>query len=260
MEVNTPPLLPPPPRVYAAGVMDAVAMGWRLVTGSFGTLWLIGLLAYLAQGYLGLLGAAPYIGALVSLAVSIFVQPALTTGLVYAIRRRAEGRGVRLEDLFEGFRQRYWQSVVSILPPMGLGVFFGLVMVGVLVALGIGLGVFAGNITWDTRTAVTAAAIALGAVSPVAFLMVCALLFFVFTPVALWDHPESGWNAVRESAGLVRRHFGRVLLFSILFGAIWVAALLAGILTCCAGLIVTIPFTMVWQQAAIVYLYRSWRS
>ena len=250
----------PPPRIYGIGVTNAIAMGWRLLVANFNILWLIGLVAHLSQAYLGLLGAAPYIGALVSVAVTVFIQPPLTAGLVYAIRRKAEGRGVRLEDLFEGFRQRYWQAVVTILPQLGVGIFFGGVIVAALVVEAIALGVFAGSITWDTPTVVTAVAIAMGTLGPLLLALVCVSLFFVFSPVAVWDHPSSGWAAVRTSARLVRAHFGATFLLQLAFGLIYLGAFVAGVVTCCAGLLVTIPFALVWHHAALVYLYRSWLS
>ncbi|MBI5526252.1 MAG: hypothetical protein HY897_07950 [Deltaproteobacteria bacterium] len=257
--LSEPPAIPgPPPRVYSTGVFDAVSRGWRLVAANISTLWVIGLLAYLLQAFLGVMGAAPYMGALAGLAIAIFAQPPLTAGLVYAIRLRADGRNVRLEDLFEGFKQRYWQAVVTAFPPLFVGLTGAALIVAAVLAVLIPMGIWAGVNNWDTDKIILAIVLGCAAAVPVALVLMCVMLFFVFTPVAVWDHPESGWAAVKTSARIVRAHFWSVAGLSLIFAAIYTAAAIAGLLACCVGVFFTIPFALVWHNATLVHIYRTW--
>jgi uncharacterized membrane protein len=63
---------------------------------------------------------------------------------------------------------------------------------------------------------------------------------------------------MRVSARLVRGRFWSVLGLTILFVLIGMAANLVGMLACCIGIFFTSPIVMVWEAAAIIYLYRSW--
>jgi hypothetical protein len=249
-----------PPRVYPTGVIDAVSRGWRLVATNLSTLWVIGLLAYLLQAFLGVMAVAPYLGALAGVAIAVFAQPPLTAGLVYAIQLRADGRQVRLEDLFEGFKQRYWQAVVTAFPPFFVGLAGAALIVGAVLAVLIPMGIWAGFNNWDTDKIILAVALGCAAAVPVVLVLMCVMLLFVFSLVAVWDHPESGWAAVKTSARIVRAHFWRVVGLSLFFAAIYTAAAIAGVLACCVGALFTIPFAVVWHNATLVYLYRAWTA
>jgi uncharacterized membrane protein len=63
---------------------------------------------------------------------------------------------------------------------------------------------------------------------------------------------------VRVSARLVRGRFWSVLGLAVLFVLIGMAANLVGMLACCIGVLLTAPVAMVWEAAAVTYLYRSW--
>jgi uncharacterized membrane protein len=83
-------------------------------------------------------------------------------------------------------------------------------------------------------------------------------MFFIFSPMAVWDRPKAGWEAAKDSMRLVRSHFWSVLGFCLLGFLILMAAEIAGILACCIGIIFTIPAVYVWLGVSAIYLYRSW--
>jgi uncharacterized membrane protein len=247
------------------GVMDAVRLGWDLFRKDFWPIWVVGLVAYIILFGVnmvgGIVGIVPIVGPLVNgcltLAVGIFVQPALTAGLFYAIRRKIDGAPVQVNDLFEGFRQRYWQSVVAVLPPIVISI-VGVLFIGVIVlgVLALGFHVFDGHM--NDEQVVLAILVSVGAASPVIVAIILVSVLFLFSFLAVWDHPESGWEAVKDSVRIVKDHYWSVLGLVLLFGLIGLAAALAGIIACCVGLFFTVPVVMVWYHAALIYLYRSW--
>ena len=233
------------------GVMDATRMGWRLLMSDFWPIWVVGLVAVAIQMGCGLVGSIPYIGACFSLVLGIFVQPPLFAGVVYAVARIIDGQKANAGQVFEGFRQRYWQSVVANLLPMAIGFGFGLVVAGVMFG-----AIFATEGARGDEEA--AAIIALVVLIPLVIILSLVMLLFVFTMVAVWDYPESGWEAMKASVRLVKEHYLSTLGAMLLFGLIGLGAYLAGAIACCVGIFFTIPVLMVWLTATLVYLYRSW--
>jgi len=233
------------------GVMDAVGMGWRLMMGDFWHLWLVGLLAFIIEGFSG--------------PAAIVVGPPVMAGLFYAIGRRASGASCEVTHLFEGFKRRFGQSILAMLPAY-LGMFVALaidlvVVFGLLGLFGVIGAVVAGEGNGDQVA---------GAIFGTAFLVVMVVhvglilamnlwfLFFVFAPRAVWDHEESGWEAAWASLRLVKDHLWSMIGFFLLFAAIGLVAVFAGYITCCVGFLFFIPAITVWQYAALLYLYRSW--
>jgi hypothetical protein len=238
------------------GVIDAMGMGWRLVLSDFWPLWLVGLVSFAIQAGFGIFGAIPYIGGCISLAVGIFVQPALNAGFFYAVRRRIDGAPAQVGDLFEGFRQRYWQSVVAMLVPMVIGFAAGLLIAGIVmaaVAIGGGFGPKAND-----EDVIVAMIVAGVIVVPLVIILILVMLLFMFSLLAVWDHPESGWAAVKDSARVVKAHFLSCVGLALLFALVGVAAYIAGAIALCVGVFLTLPFVMVWFNVAAIYLYRSW--
>jgi len=239
------------------GVMDAVRMGWHLMMADFWPIWLLGLVVYAIQAGCGVVGATPYIGGCIALAVGIFVQAPLNAGLFFAVRRCIDGAPANVGDVFEGFRQRYWPSVVAILLPTGLSFAFGLLVAGgVFAAIGVG-GAF-GNHHVSEEEMLAAAGVALIVLVPLGIVFGLIMLLFVFSQLAVWDHPESGWQAMKDSVRVVKAHYMSSLGMILLFALIGLAAALAGILACCVGVFFTAPLVMVWFNATLIYLYRSW--
>jgi len=239
------------------GVMDAIAMGWRLLKGDFWALWVVALVAVAILMGCGMFGIIPYIGGCISLAVQIFVQPPLMAGLFFVISRRIDGGKPDVAMLFEGFRQRYWQSVVAMLPIMLAGVAIGIVTVGVMIATMAATGGFEGGEPREEEMAVIMT-IMLVAMVPLILAVMVFQLFFLFALIAVWEHPESGWEAAKASMRLVKDHFWSALGYALLCGLIAIGASLAGMLACCVGVFFTGPAVSVWFAASTIYLYRSW--
>lgn len=238
------------------GVMDAVRMGWRLMMADFWPIWLLGLVVYAIHAGCGVVGATPYIGGCIALAVGIFVQAPLNAGMFFAVRRCIDGAPAQVGDVFEGFRQRYWPSVVAVLLPTGLALAFGLlIFVGVFAAGGVMSG-FEGHMSEDEMLVVVG--VAMLVLVPLCIVFGLIMLLFVFSQLAVWDHPESGWQAMKDSVRVVKAHYMSTLGLMLLFALIGLAAALAGIVACCVGLFFTAPLVMVWYNATLIHLYRSW--
>jgi len=233
------------------GVMDATRMGWRLIMSDFWPIWVLGLVAYAIQAGCSMVGSLPYIGGCISLGVAIFVQPPLFAGLFYAVARVIDGSKAQAGEVFEGFRQRYWPSVVAVLLPVGISFGVSLLIGGAI--LGLAMAADGGGADEET---VIIVALAVGL--PLAFILGLVMLLFVFSLVAVWDHPESGWEAMKDSVRLVKAHYVSTLGLTLLFGLITAAAALLGAIACCVGVFFTLPFVTVWMTATLIYLYRSW--
>jgi len=236
-------------------VVDAVRMGWEVLTADFWPVFLVGLVTVaIAKG----IEFIPCIACLGPVA-QVFVMPPMMAGLFWVVARRIDGARADVGPVFNGFRDRYWPSVVAMLPVtltrVAIGILFFALNLGsqfALVAvmeqgggprnpveafgpslLGVGFGMLQSAIA--------------GIVN----------LLFMFALVAVWDHPESGWEAARASLRLVGDHIGATLGFGAVFGLLWLGALL-GVLACCVGWFFTMGVFQVWHAASTVYLYRSW--
>ncbi len=245
----------------AIGVMDAVRMGWRLMMADFWPVWVVGLVAYAILAAIGVVGGVigivpilgPIVNGCIQLAAGIFVQPPIMAGLFYAIRNCIDGTPAQAGEVFEGFRQRYWQSVVAMLLPNIIGLVAG-VLIGGIIAGAVVIGDDMGS---DEEIAV-AVGIALAIVIPLAIILCLVMLLFLFSLLAVWDHPESGWQAMKDSVRLVKAHYWSCIGLALLFTVLAVAAALAGLIACCVGVFFTMPVLMVWWSATLIYLYRSW--
>jgi len=234
------------------GVMDALGHGWALLRSDFWPLWTVGLVMLAIEMACGLPGAIPYIGGCISLAISIFVVPPLAAGLFLAVRRRIDGARADVNTLFDGFRQRYWQSVVAMLLPTLLGLAAGVLIVGMVIAIA------AISENADEEVAIVLAVI-LGFLALVVLIGVMVFsLFFTFSLLYVWEYPQSGWEAAKASMRLVKQNFWSVFGYALLCGLIGLGAYIAGALACCVGVFFTMPAAAVWLAASTVYLYRSW--
>jgi hypothetical protein len=234
------------------GAIEAIRLGWRLMMSDFWRLWLVAFVQML------ILMAA---NSVLSIIAVVVVLPPLAAGMFYVVGRRIDGQPADLSGLFNGFQQRFGQSVLGFLPVAGASMVLG-VIVGVIVAgaflVGAGLMEAAGR---DEGLAILLvivdAAAALLFIGLLAIAFDVSMLFFVFLFPAVWDHPESGWAAVRASMRLVRGHFWPVLGLVLIFWLLAGVANFAGLLVCCIGILFTGPAMVVWETASIMYLYRS---
>jgi len=120
------------------------------------------------------------------------------------------------------------------------------------------------------------AAIAVPVLVVFSLLTAAFAMFFAFIYLTVWEHPHSGWAAVKASMRLVWSHFWSVLGLFILFGLIFTMVMLAwglvaffltlvspilALLANLAGLVALffmMPVFLAWQASAVTYLYHSW--
>jgi hypothetical protein len=250
---QTAPVLPAGPGQPAAplGVLEAFGMGWRLMMSDFWSLWVPAFVVMLI-----IMGSSNF-----GIVAAVLVQPPLIAGLYWLVARKIDGAPFKLGGIFEGFQQRFGQSVLAMLPVSLAGMAFGLVMMVVMLVTMFGaMAVAEASHSEEAAIVVVVLGVLCGGVLLLACILALIIfcLFFTFVFPAVWDHPESGWEAMRVSARLVRSRFWSVLGLTILVLLITAAANLVGMLACCIGIFFTSPIAMVWETAAIIYLYRSW--
>ena len=234
------------------GVLEAVGMGWRLLMSDFWRLWVVAFVMLLIMMAAGMFG----------LPAQVLVGPPMMAGLFYVLSKRIDGGRAEVGDLFAGFKERFGPSVVGMLPVTAAGIVLGFLIIAVLAVLFlVGGGIVAAA---EGEEEVVAVVVVSGLVLFVAIELLLILgfslfaVFFYFVPAAVWDHPESGWAAAKASMRLVRNHFLPMIGFILVFWAIGTAVNLIGMLACCIGVFFTTPLLIVWEYAALVYLYRSW--
>ena len=252
MTQTRPTAAPAPQGGAPLGVMEATRMGWRLLMSDFWPLWTVALVEMVV-----LIGASMF-----GLVATIVVVPPLVAGLFYVVARRIDGGPAEVGDLFAGFQKRFGQSVVGFLPVSIAAAVFGMLVGAVIsVAVFICMAV-AQEGRGDEEFVIATVIIGILAVLAIGAILFIAVqiffLFFTFVLPAVWDHPDSGWAAAKDSMHLVRQHFLSVVGLALLFMVIGVAAQLVGTAACCVGTFFTGPLVTVWQTATIVYLYRSW--
>ena len=246
----SPKPIPLPPPGDRLGVWDALGLGWRLLRADFWNLWLVGLVFY---ALVVASSGVPFGG--------VLAGPPLMAGLFYIITRRMDGRPVAVAEIFEGFRQRFGQSVVAMLPLMLAGVAGGLVVVPMVL-----IGVLAGAAGGAAADNEEIFGLIFGGTMCLMYAVFLVLMvgvgvfgwFFTFAPLAVWSHPESGWEAAKGSMRLVWRNLWSVVGFHLLFWLIGCGGVLAGYLTCCVGFLFVAPALVIWYYASVAYLYRSW--
>jgi hypothetical protein len=252
MTQTGPTAAPAPQGGAALGVMEATRMGWRLLMSDFWPLWTVALVEMIV-----IIGASMF-----GMVACLVVVPPLVAGLFYVVARRIDGGPAEVGDLFAGFQKRFGQSVVGFLPVTIASAVFGMVLGAVISIAVIICMAVAQEGRGDEEVIIPTVIIGILAVLAVWTILFIAVkifvLFFTFVLPAVWDHPESGWAAAKDSMRLVRQHFLSVVGLVLLFMVIGLAAQLVGMAVCCVGTIFTGPLVVVWQTATTVYLYRSW--
>ncbi len=235
------------------GVMDALRMGWQILQTDFWQRWLMVFVAtVILMGAGMILGIIPYLGICCQWLLAIFVQPPMIAGIVFAVTRCIDGAPADVGSVFEGYRQRYWQSVVSVLVPnlcqIGLALIAGGVIAAVVIVAEEGDEELAGILGVSLGIVVFLLAISVLVFS----------LFFMFALVCVWDYAESGWEAAKASMRLVKQHFWSTVGFAIMAWLIGLAAAIVGFIGLCVGILFTVPVASLWLTASMIYLFRSW--
>jgi len=228
------------------GVIEAYGLGWRLMKADFWPLWTAALVALLLTTAAGFVPFGQFIAG-----------PPLGAGLFYVLLRRMDGRPVEIGQVFEGFRQRFGQSIVSLLPLLIAWAAVGIVSMAVYFAAVFPVMERSGGPQGPEHFF----ALFLpfwGAMLALNLIVSLFQLFFIFSLVAVWDYPASGWEAAKVSMRMAAARFWSVLGFGVLAWLILFVANLAGFVLCCVGWLFTFPVAALWIAASIAYLYRSW--
>jgi uncharacterized membrane protein len=229
------------------GVLDAARLSWRLMRSDFWPLWVVSFLANIIAGFSG---------------PGVFVVgPPMAAGVFYVLGQRMQGRRVDVGQVFQGFSQRFKQSFMAGLIPYGAAVLAPLLWLPfhlLIIFGGMGLGAASGE--KEAMPFVFFGAFCLD-FAVYGLLMVAALAtkaLFVFAQCAVWDRPDSGWEAAKDSLRLVRDHPGAIVKLFLLFAPIGFAGLVAGYAMCIVGLFFTMPLVGLWYSGTVLYLYCSW--
>jgi hypothetical protein len=234
------------------GVMDALGTGWRLMLSDFWFFWGTAALAALVAAVAGVVPLGSFVAG-----------PPLAAGVAFVYMRRIDGIPVTAGKVFEGFSQRFGESIVSTLPLLIVMAVLSittivaavLVIVIPLIDLIRNMNPTAGpDLSVLMPKILVFDVISTAAAVPEWLVM----MFFAFAPVAVWDHPQAGWEAGRTSIRLAAGHFWSMLGLTVLGWLILMAATIVGSIACCIGVVFTYPFAMGWLMASLVYLYRSW--
>lgn len=265
------------------GVIDAMRMSWQLVRSDLLRLWLLGLVLIAINLGMSIINSIPYLGSCTSLATGLFVQPALAAGLFYALLRRIDTGRAEVGDLFGGFRYRYWPSVLVNL--IVVGIVLGAMIVLGIVFGGLSLVVALATDAFDQNEPPIALILCLVLGGVVSFIVLLLLgMHFMFALLAIWDHPQSAWEAVKTSIVTGWRNLlsvvGLVLIGLLISVVLLVAPGLFGLMIAygasenadailiigIAGLavcglvyvVLVFPVLAVWYNTWLIYLYRSW--
>jgi len=229
------------------GVIDAYRLGWRFMKKDFWQHWL---LAFVFLLLLTASGFVPF--------GQFIAGPPLAAGFMYVLMQRIEGRALGVGGLFEGFKQRFAQSIVSLLPVLIVGFVLWIIYIVVSFILMFPILMSAGPDHSPDMERFLIAFIPFVVVANIVGILVGVFqLFFIFAPLAVWDCPQSGWEAAKVSMRMVRDRFWSVLGFGVLGLLIWWLVSL-GVIACYVGVFFTVPIGMLWFGSALVYLYRSW--
>ena len=229
------------------GVIDAYRLGWRFMKKDFWHHWVLAfvfLLLLMASGFV------PF--------GQFIAGPPLAAGFMYVLMQRIDGRALGVGGLFEGFKQRFAQSIVSLLPVLIVWFVLTIFYLAAYFILVFPIFMSAGSDhPPDMQKFFSIFIPFIVFVSIGGILVNVFYLFFIFAPLAVWDHPESGWEAAKASMRMVRDRFWSVLGFGVLG---WLIGLLfsLGLIACYIGIFFTAPISMLWFGSALVYLYRSW--
>ena len=229
------------------GVMDAYRLGWRFMKKDFWQHWL---LAFVFLLLLMVSGFVPF--------GQFIAGPPLAAGFMYVLMQRIDGRTLGVGGLFEGFKQRFAQSIVSLLPVLIVWFVLAVIYMMAYFVLIFPILMSAGPDHPPDMQKFLSVFIPFMVVAGIGGILVSVFyLFFIFAPLAVWDCPQSGWEAAKVSMRMVRERFWSVLGFGVLGWLIgWLFSL--GVIACYIGIFFTAPIAMLWFGSALVYLYRSW--
>jgi hypothetical protein len=231
------------------GILEALGMGWRLMWADFWPLWIVTIVA----GLLFMATSMVPFGGLLAF-------PPIAAGYIYVLSRKIDGEVIASGQLFEGFRQRFTESLLSMLPLLVAWIVLGLVIVGFCMIMFVPMFMVMGRRgSQPPDEAMIATFVVFEAVIMALSLAMWFLqMFFVFASMAVWERPHAGWEAAKDSMRLVARHLWPMIGFWLLSLVLFYAAEFLGFVACCVGLVFTMPAVTIWLGLSLIFLYRSY--
>ena len=224
---------------YDLDLGACLSNGWNLLMQNFGILFGVSMLFLLVQLVIGVLGAIPIVGILVTLA-SLAITGPLTAGLYLTFLKVIRGQPAEVSNLFAGFSSRFLQLVLAHIVPALLttaAVLPGVVlMIIAIVAMGIH--------SFGVGALVLMLGIVLALV-PSVYLG----LSWMFTLALTIDQRLDFWPAMQLGRRMVGKHFWKVLFLLLLTGLLN----FVGVLCCVVGVLFTIPIAF----GALMYGYET---
>ena len=239
-------------------MVEALGIAWRMVAGDFLQLWLLTLIPVAVMFVVAVLGGAiPCFGTLITILMLFLVKPQLLAGYFAALTREVDGEPLDFNDLFAGYRERFVQSMVAMLPVYGIVLVF-LVLVSMLLGVStFGMALLTGA-SHDAAPAFFISGVGMLAALATLLFYVGVLALVIFLPLTIWDRGESGWDAFAGAVQLSVSRIGQVLGLAVLSALILLVAAIVGTLLLCVGTIVTVPLATAWVSLAVILLYRGW--
>jgi uncharacterized membrane protein len=228
-------------RDYVLRIGSCFSRGWELLKSDFGLVFGATLAFLGIQFAIGMLGAIPILGPLISLA-SIVVYGPLNGGLYYFYLKKIRNQPAEVGDIFAGFRRSFAQLMLAQIVITALAC-LAMIPGGILVAISVVPMIIHG--APSPGLIILALAGAVLAVAPAAYLGVS----WLYAVPLVIDKQLEFWPAMETSRKVVAKHWWHV------FGLMLVAGLLnlAGLLVCCVGMWITFPIAL----GAITYAYED---
>lgn len=215
-----------------------ISRAWSLVMANFGMVIGAALIILILQMAINLLPKA------MSAVIGVLLGSVFNGGLFYFFLRVVRGEPPAFEDVFAGFRLAFVQLVLGGLVTTLLTV--AVVAVSALPAIGVGLAI-GFNLTnpEPAQVVMLIGIVVVCCIVPVTYLSVA----WVFSMPLIIDQQIGFWEAMNVSRRSVHPRWWSV------FGLLLVCGLvvLAGVLCCCVGFLVSWPISV----AALAYAYED---
>jgi len=212
-----------PGKISVGEAVSWVAGGWKIFIASPGTWLLIGLVDLLISSAIQFV---PFIGML----LAFMVAPIFTAGLLYAAREIEAGREIRLDYLFQGFREPGRMGPLLGLGGIYIGSMVAIVVVCVLVLVLTGATADLGRDAAGAAGLLDSQALYILLVVLIAIALFLPVLMALYYAIPLvMFHRSPIWAALGSSLTACLRNFLPLLVFGlVLLVPLLVLALILG--------------------------------
>lgn len=228
---------------YQLDLGGYISQGWGLVKTNFGVL-IGGFVVYaLITCAVSALGSISLVGRVLSAIVGLVITGPLMGGLWYLFLHAVRGEAAAVVDVFAGFRKSFAQLFLGYLIPSLLA------LLCLLPALAVA------SVTVLPAVLHHRGPNLMQLILVFAVVLLCILLIiflqtnWMFTLPLIIDRQMDFWPAMKTSWRKVNQHWWQAFGLVVLVGLVN----MAGLLTCCVGILVTFPIGL----AAMMYAYET---